>query len=109
MVSQVTQPDSSSESSSSSVPPSEPVPLAIVQALREFAVELIQADGGDVWLVSATNERVHIHLSGSCAGCPGSTMTRDRLLAPIVERAAPAAAFTLTTGWRVPSDATKVT
>jgi Fe-S cluster biogenesis protein NfuA len=80
----------------------------ITKALSEFVVALVKADGGELYLVSASHEDVHLHLSGTCAGCPGATMTRERLLEPAVLSAAPRANLKVTTGWRVPDGAKKV-
>jgi Fe-S cluster biogenesis protein NfuA len=77
-------------------------------ALGEFVAALVKADGGEIYLVSATSEDVHLHLTGTCAGCPGSTMTRERLLEPAVKNVAPKATVKVTTGWRVPEGATKI-
>jgi Fe-S cluster biogenesis protein NfuA len=79
-----------------------------VQTLTEFVSSLVEADGGELYLVSATVDDVHIHLSGTCAGCPGATMTRERLLGPAVLEAAPSATLRVTTGWRVPDGARRV-
>src|SRR5262249_3010221 len=69
-------------------------------ALREFVVDLVHADGGELYLVQATADDVHVHLTGTCAGCPGSTMTRERLLEPAVRGVAPKATIKMTTGCR---------
>ena len=81
---------------------------AMTRALGEFVAALVKADGGELYLVSASSEDVHLHLSGTCAGCPGSTMTRERLLEPAVRNVAPKATVKVTTGWRVPDGATKI-
>jgi Fe-S cluster biogenesis protein NfuA len=78
------------------------------KALSEFVAALVKADGGELYLVSATPDDVHLHLTGTCAGCPGATMTRERLLEPAVHGAAPKATLRVTTGWRVPEGARKV-
>jgi Fe-S cluster biogenesis protein NfuA len=80
----------------------------VVHALSSFVVALVHADGGELYVVSATHDDVHLHLTGTCAGCPGATMTRERLLEPAVHHAAPRATLKVTTGWRVPEGATKV-
>lgn len=80
----------------------------VTKALSELAVPLVEADGGEVYLVSVTSEDVHIHLAGTCAGCPGATMTRDRLLEPTVRGVAPKASVKVTTGWRIPEGATRL-
>jgi Fe-S cluster biogenesis protein NfuA len=84
------------------------VPSLVTKALSEFVAALVKADGGELYLVSATMDDVHLHLTGTCAGCPGATMTRERLLEPAVHGAAPKATLRVTTGWRVPDGARKV-
>jgi Fe-S cluster biogenesis protein NfuA len=80
----------------------------VMKALSEFVVALVRADGGEIYLVSATSDDVHLHLTGTCAGCPGATMTRERLLEPAVRGAVPKATVKVTTGWRVPEGALRV-
>ncbi len=80
----------------------------IFRACRDQLAPLVRADGGVLYLVAATLDDVHLHLSGTCAGCPGATMTRDRLLAPAVKALLPKAQLRVTTGWRVPEGARKV-
>jgi Fe-S cluster biogenesis protein NfuA len=80
----------------------------VMKALSDFVVDLVRADGGELYLVSATAEDVHLHLSGTCAGCPGANITRERLLEPAVRSAAPKASVKVTTGWNVPEGARKV-
>jgi Fe-S cluster biogenesis protein NfuA len=81
---------------------------SVTKALSEFVAALVKADGGELYLVSATADNVHLHLTGTCAGCPGATMTRERLLEPAVRGAAPKATVKVTTGWTVPEGAHKV-
>jgi Fe-S cluster biogenesis protein NfuA len=69
---------------------------SVTKALSEFVAALVRADGGE------------LYLTGTCAGCPGATMTRERLLEPAVHGAAPKARVTVTTGWTVPDGARKV-
>lgn len=80
----------------------------VMKALAEFVSALVKADGGQIYLVSATSDDVHLHLTGTCAGCPGATMTRERLLEPAVHSAVPKANVKVTTGWRVPEGARRV-
>ncbi len=46
----------------------------VEKVLNEIRPQL-QADGGDVQLVDAIDGIVKVKLTGSCAGCPMSTMT----------------------------------
>jgi Fe-S cluster biogenesis protein NfuA len=61
-----------------------------------------------MYIVKVEGDEVHIHLAGSCAGCPGSSMTRDEIIAPVLRTAIPKLRLTVTTGWRVPEGASKV-
>jgi Fe-S cluster biogenesis protein NfuA len=80
----------------------------VAKALSEFVAALVNADGGELYLVTATADDVHVHLTGTCAGCPGSTMTRERLVEPAVRNVAPKATIKVTTGPRVPDGAKKI-
>jgi Fe-S cluster biogenesis protein NfuA len=80
----------------------------VIEALAELAAPLIRADGGELYLVSADGDDVHVHLAGTCAGCPGASMTREHLLGPTVRRVVPKATVKVTTGWRVPEGAMPV-
>ena len=46
-----------------------------VQAVLEKIRPTLQADGGDVELVSVENGVVQVRLQGACKGCPMSQMT----------------------------------
>lgn len=81
---------------------------SVMKALADFVVDLVRADGGELYLVSASPDDVHLHLTGTCAGCPGANMTRERLLEPAVRSAAPKANVKVTTGWNIPDGARKV-
>lgn len=74
---------------------------------KEILHPLVKADGGVLYLVTATADDIHIHLSGACAGCPGAQLTRERVMEPLLVHAAPKAKLTLTTGFRVPDGARK--
>jgi Fe-S cluster biogenesis protein NfuA len=52
--------------------------------IEEVLRPLIQVDGGQIELVSVTEARMVVRLSGTCRGCPGRPYT----LHGIVERAA---------------------
>jgi Fe-S cluster biogenesis protein NfuA len=81
----------------------------VIALLSEVLAPLVQADGGEMYLVKIAGDDVHIHLAGACSGCPGSSLTRDRILAPIVAGAlSPKARVVLTTGVRVPEGAQKL-
>ena len=81
---------------------------AVAKACREVLAALIEADGGRMFLVTASAEDIHIHLAGTCAGCPGSAQTTTRILAPTLERVLPKAKLRVTTGWIVPGGAIRL-
>jgi len=81
---------------------------AVAKACREVLAALIEADGGRMFLVSASADDIHIHLAGTCAGCPGSAQTTSRILAPTLERVVPKAKLRVTTGWIVPVGALRL-
>ena len=61
-----------------------------------------------MFLVGVTGDAVHIHLSGSCSGCPGVSHTRDDVFLPVIQATLPKARVTVTTGMHAPAGATKV-
>jgi Fe-S cluster biogenesis protein NfuA len=80
----------------------------VAKVCREVLAALIEADGGRMFLVSASAEDVHLHLAGTCAGCPGSAHTTSRILAPTLERVLPKAKLRVTTGWVIPNGALRL-
>ena len=80
----------------------------VAKVCREVLAALIEADGGRMFLVSATAEDIHLHLAGTCAGCPGSAHTTGRILAPTLARSLPKAKLRVTTGWIVPPGAVRL-
>jgi Fe-S cluster biogenesis protein NfuA len=93
------------------------VPDAAADALsrlcRDVLSPLVAADGGVMYLVKApgsesSGDDVHIHLTGTCAGCPGASLTRDGIIAPAVRTVLPKARVIVTTGPLVPEGAKRV-
>jgi len=54
------------------------------QLIDEIVRPLIEADGGEIELLTVTEARLIVRLSGNCSGCPGRPYT----LQGVVERAA---------------------
>jgi Fe-S cluster biogenesis protein NfuA len=80
----------------------------IFKMCREILAPLVQADGGEMYIVTIGPDEVHVHLAGTCAGCPGASLTRDRVLEPAFAGVAPKLTLKVTTGWIVPDGAEKV-
>ena len=49
----------------------------------------LQADGGDIQLVSIEDGVVKVHLSGACGGCPMSQATMSLGVEKAIKRAVP--------------------
>ena len=70
---------------------------------REVLAPLVRADGGELHLVGYDGDEVHIHLTGVCAGCPGASLTGEKVIVPALRTAAPQGRLVLTTGVRIPA------
>lgn len=80
----------------------------LLKLCRDVLAPLVAADGGVMYLVSYTEGDVHIHLAGTCGGCPGVAMTRDRVLEPALRSLPGKLKLRLTAGWRIPFGAEKL-
>lgn len=60
----------------------------IKKALDEIRPAL-QADGGDVELVSVEGDVVNVRLKGACGGCPMATMTLKNGIEVIIKKRVP--------------------
>lgn len=49
--------------------------LPVVEATLEKTRPMLQADGGDMKLISVKNGKVFIQLQGACHGCSASSQT----------------------------------
>jgi Fe-S cluster biogenesis protein NfuA len=45
---------------------------------------LIQADGGEVWLIKVDGQTAYVQMLGACGGCPASTMTLKGAIEAVV-------------------------
>lgn len=81
----------------------------ILRVVSQVLAPLIAADGGELYLVSAEDSGVSLHLTGRFSGCPGNTLARRRVIEPAITAAVPGAIVTLTSGPLVPNGAKKMT
>lgn len=56
------------------------------RVISEVLRPLIEADGGSIELVSATDVEVVVRLYGACAGCPGAPYTTSQVIEPAIKR-----------------------
>jgi len=80
----------------------------IVRVVREVLAPLVQADGGELYLVSVDDSGVSLHLAGRFSGCPGNTLARRRVLEPLIASVVPGAYLTVSTGPLVPKGAERI-
>jgi Fe-S cluster biogenesis protein NfuA len=80
----------------------------IERICREVLAPLVRADGGEMHVVRYEGDDVHIHLTGVCAGCPGASLTSEKVILPALRAAAPKVRVVVTTGIRAPDGARKI-
>jgi Fe-S cluster biogenesis protein NfuA len=81
----------------------------ITRICRDVLAPLVKSDGGEMFLLRFDGEDVHIHLSGACAGCPGASITGDKVILPVLRAAVPKVRLVVTTGIKVPQGAQRLT
>lgn len=91
-----------------SLRPMAAVPQALLEVLRTVLAPLVEADGGQLYLVSADNGQVRLHLAGTCCGCPGAEATSRQVITPAVQAVAPDVQVEVTNGWLIPEGAKRV-
>jgi len=60
-----------------------------VKAALDKVRPMLQADGGDVELVSIEDGVVNVRLQGACAGCPMSQMTLKNGIEKVLKQEVP--------------------
>ena len=60
-----------------------------IEKALESIRPVLQADGGDIQLISVEDGVVKVHLSGACGGCPMSQATMSQGVEKAIKRAAP--------------------
>jgi len=86
----------------------ESVKEQIAKICREIIAPLVRTDGGEMYFVALEGDDLHIHLSGTCAGCPGASLTGDKVILPVLRTAAPNLRLLITTGVNAPPGAEKL-
>ena len=80
----------------------------ILRVLREIVAPLVEADGGQLYLIPAEELRVAIHLTGRHMGSPGIGLLGRRIVEPALRIVTPDLPIVLTTGWKIPAGAIRV-
>jgi Fe-S cluster biogenesis protein NfuA len=79
-----------------------------VDLCRDVLRPLIEADEGKLFLVSADEGELVLHLGGTCAGCPGAPLTIRTLIEPAVRAIDPSVRVVVTVGAKRPENAVLV-
>jgi Fe-S cluster biogenesis protein NfuA len=77
----------------------------ILEVVRELVAPLIRADGGEIYIVSADDGGVSLHVGGRYSGCPGNTLARRRVIEPLISKRVPGARVALSSGPLLPKGA----
>ena len=77
----------------------------IMEVVRDIVRPLIQADGGQIYLVALADRALTLHLAGRFSGCPGNTLTKRRVLEPLLAARFPDLKLEITTGPLIPKGA----
>lgn len=84
-------------------------PDDLKQVLIEVLVPLLETEGGELYLVEASKKEVKLHLAGAFAGSPAADTICRRIVEPVVRKVHPKAKLTVSSGWRIPNGAEKLT
>lgn len=80
----------------------------IERICSEVLAPLVEGDGGELWIVAISPAGIHLHLAGTCSGCPGAGVTHEHFVAPALRIAAPTTPVRTTNGFVVPQGARRV-
>jgi Fe-S cluster biogenesis protein NfuA len=83
-------------------------PRRLLDVLQTVLAPLIEADGGQLYLVSSDSALVRLHLAGTCCGCPGARTTTEWVIEPAVHAVVPKVRVEVTAGWLIPPGAERV-
>jgi Fe-S cluster biogenesis protein NfuA len=81
---------------------------ALQRMLEEVLAPLIEADGGELYVLSLGKKEIKLHLGGSWSGSPACVTTTRRIVEPAVHAVAPKVKVVVTNGYRVPEGAKRV-
>jgi Fe-S cluster biogenesis protein NfuA len=76
--------------------------------LSEVLAALVEADGGELYVVSRSDDAIALHLAGRFAGCPGNALASQRIIEPALLAVAPRLKISVGWGGLVPKGAERV-
>lgn len=91
------------------VPPDELKPLdELKSALERVLAPLVESDQGELFLVSADERLVVLHLRGRFAGCPGNGLVTEHIILPLIKTMVPQARVEVSSGAILPAGSTRI-
>ncbi len=82
--------------------------IGLEQLVENVLAPLLQADGGEVYVVRCDSELVRLHLMGRFSGCPGNTLVTRNVIEPAVHRVSPETAVQISSGAIIPEGARRL-
>lgn len=73
--------------------------------LREVLSPLLAAEGASLYLVTAGDDAVHLHLGGTLSGSPATQVVTEHIVGPAIKKLAPKATLKVSSGYTVPEGA----
>jgi Fe-S cluster biogenesis protein NfuA len=80
----------------------------LLKICSDIIAPLVEADGGELFVVSIEDASISLHLAGKCSGCPGATLTTAAIIEPAIHAVAPLMRVVVTAGFQIPEGATVV-
>jgi Fe-S cluster biogenesis protein NfuA len=81
---------------------------ALKRMLEEVLAPLIEADAGELYLITLNKKELKLHLGGAFAGSPACDAVTRRILEPAVRAVQPKLKVVVTNGFRVPDGAERI-
>jgi Fe-S cluster biogenesis protein NfuA len=88
---------------------------ALLAALETVIAPLVEADGGELYLLplesaggSSTPSPIRLHLGGRFSGCPGNALVSEHIIRPALEAIAQSRQIEVSSGRLVPSGAERI-
>jgi Fe-S cluster biogenesis protein NfuA len=78
---------------------------ALKTMLREVVCPLLAAEGATLYIVSADDGAIHLHLGGTLSGSPAKDVVTSHIVEPAIKSVAPKAKLVVSSGYTLPEGA----
>lgn len=80
----------------------------LIELCKDVIAPLLRADGGELYVVSAEDDSLVLHMGGTCSGCPGAPLTLRAIIEPAVKSLSGAVHLSVTNGAAIPAGARRL-